>query len=113
MKQLTYFIHGYVVGLDHLSVQLETCSGKGELRKLAFKWNVAHLGGEIREKLKEKWDSLPKDAPFFSKLKHITGYYRQYSKQKAKEHMWEELSTRANLEIATANLHNDIYNIKK
>ena len=31
--------------------------------------------------------------------------------QKAKEFKWEELNIKANLEVATAELHNDIYNI--
>lgn len=64
------------------------------------------------EKLKEKWVSLPKDASFFYKLRHISRYNRQYSKQKAKEQRWEELSIRAKLEIAMASLDNDIYNIE-
>lgn len=44
---------------------------------------------------------------------HVTRFYRQYSKQKAKENKREELNARANLEIATASLHDDIYNVGK
>lgn len=35
-----------------------------------------------------------------------------YSKQKVKENRLEELSTKAKLEVATASLHDDIYNVK-
>lgn len=92
---------------------MELCIGEGEVRKSAFKWNVEHLKGETGTKLRDKWDSLPKDASFFYKLRHISMYFRQLSKQKAKEHRWEELSARAKLEVVTASLHNDIYNAEK
>lgn len=113
MKQLTYFIHGYLVGLDHSPVQMELCIGRSEARKSAFLRNVAHLKGENVAKLSEKWISLPKDMSFLYKLRHITRYYRQYSKQKVKENRWEEFSTKAKLEVATTSLHDDIYNVEK
>lgn len=56
---------------------------------------------------------MPNETSFLYKLRHITRYYRQFSKQNEKGHKWEELSTRAKLEVATASLHNVIYNIKK
>lgn len=64
------------------------------------------------DKLKEKLDNLPTKALFFHKLRHMTRLYRQFSKHKAEEHKREELNARANLEIATARLHEDIYNIE-
>lgn len=64
-------------------------------------------------KLREMWEKLPIDAPFFSKLRHITKYYRQFSKQRAKEYKKEELYARANLETTIARLHEDIYNEDK
>lgn len=39
-------------------------------------------------------------------------FYRQFSKQKANEHKKEELNARASLEVATSQLHDDIYNEK-
>lgn len=114
IKHSTYFIHGYLVGSNHLPVQIELCIGRSEAWKSAFKWNVAHLKWEIEAKLSEKCISLPKDVSFLYKLRHITRYYRQYSKQKAKKkHKWEELNTRAKLKVAMASLHNDIYNVGK
>ena len=71
-----YFIHGYPVGSDHAPVQLESNIGSGETRKLAFKWNIAHLKGETTTKLHEIWERLPRDAAFFSILRHITRFYR-------------------------------------
>ena len=63
--------------------------------------------------LKEKWDSLPSDALFFSRLRYISIFYRKLSKHIAKEHKMAELNTRENPEIATTNLHDDIYNVNK
>lgn len=63
--------------------------------------------------MNEKWISLPNDVYFLYKLRHITRFYRQYNKQKAKEHKLEELSTRAKLKVATASLHNNICNVGK
>ena len=60
-------------------------------------------------KLEEIWEGMPRDATFFAKLRHVTRFYRQFSKQKAKEHRREELNARANLETAIARLHDDIY----
>ena len=82
----------------------------GETRKTAFKWNVTYLKGEFSSKIKEKWEGLPANAIFFFKLRHISRLYRQLSKNKAKEHKRIELNARANLEVATAKLHDDIYN---
>ena len=110
ITQKAYFIHGYPVGSDHSLVQVEMSIGSGELRKTSFKWNVSYLKGEFAGQLREKWESLPRDATFFQKLRHITRLYRQFSKWKAKEHKREELNTRANLEVATAQLHDDMYN---
>ena len=111
IKQMAYYIHGYSMGLDHSPVQMEICIGSGEVRRAAFKWNVSYMEGEFATQLKEKWASLPIDASFFQKLRQITRLYRQFSKHKAKEHKREELNARANIEIATAKLHEDIYNV--
>ena len=64
-------------------------------------------------KLRELWERLLGDATFFSKLRHITRYYRQFSKQMAKEYKREELYARADLETAMARLHKDIYDRDK
>ena len=93
-------------------MQLEIGIGSGEIRHTPFKWNVAYLKGEFAGQLREKWESLPTDATFFQKLRHITRLYRQFSKWKAKEHKREELNARANLEVATGQLHDDIYNVE-
>ena len=112
IKQTAYYIHGYSMGSDHSPVQIEICIGSGEVRRAAFKWNVSYMEGEFATQLKEKWASLPIDASFFQKLRQITRLYRQFSKHKAKEHKREELNARANIEIATAKLHEDIYNVE-
>ena len=65
---------------------------------------------ELARKIKEKWKGLPANVTFFSKLRHISRIYRQFNKSKAKEHKREELNARANLELAIAKLHDDIYN---
>ena len=75
-----YFIHGYPVGSDHALVQNELSIGSGEVRKLTFKWNVAHLKGETITKIQELWEKLPTEATFFSKLRHVTKIYRQFIK---------------------------------
>jgi exonuclease III len=109
INHTAYFIHGYMVGSDHSPVQIEVSIGSGEVRKTTYKWNVSHLK-EFAGKMTEKWDSLPIEATFFQKLRHISRFYRQFSKQKAREYRKEELNARANLEVATAKLHDDIHN---
>lgn len=68
LNQKAYFIHGYSVGSDHSSVQVEVSIGSGEVRKTACKWNVTYLKEEFADKLKENWDNLPTKAFFFHKL---------------------------------------------
>lgn len=94
-------------------MQLEIGIGSEEIRMSAFKWNVTYLKEELVGILREKWDNFPREATFFHKLRLISRFYRQYSKQKAKEYKKEELNARAKLELATANLHEDIYNEEK
>lgn len=111
IHQKAYFIHGYPVGLDHSPVQLEISIGNHEVRRTNFKWNVLHLQGKIIDMIQERWNRCPAYATFFYKLWHITKFFRQMSKQKAKDFKREELNTRANLELVTATLHEDMYNI--
>ena len=108
-----YFIHGYAVGSDHTPVHIEVNISGGEERKGAFKWNTAHLKGELKGKLEERWVSLPEDANFFYKLRNISRFYRQVCKQKAKENRRIELDTKAKLEVAMANLHEDVNSFEK
>ena len=107
---MAYFIHGYSVGSDNAPVQMELRIGSGETRKTTFKWNVTYLKGEFSGKLKKKWEGLPANATFFFKLRQISRLYRQLSKNKARKHKREELNARANLEVVTAKLHDDVYN---
>ena len=109
----TYFIHGYSVGSDHSPVQIELNIENGEVRKSTFKMNISHLQGEICDTLSECWNKLLGDTSFFSKIRYISRMYRQESKKIARGNKREELDTRANLEIAVANLHEDIYNADK
>ena len=109
----SYFIHGHSVGSDHSPVQIEIGIGDGELRKSTYKWNVDHLKDEACELLKECWKKLPEANSFFSKLRHISKVFRQFSKRKAREYKKKELDTRAKLEVAVATLHEDVYNIDK
>ena len=111
MRLFSFFIHGHVVDSDHVPVQIELHVGQEKVRKFSYKWNIAHLGGEIGEMLREKWDSLPRDASFFFNIRNITRFYRQHCLQKAKKYKWEELNIKANLEVATTELQNEIYNI--
>ena len=53
---------------------------------------------------------MPEVATFFTKLRYVTRFYMQFSKQKTKEQKMEELYARANLETAIARLHEDIHN---
>lgn len=110
IHQKKYFIHGYKVGLDHTLVQIEISFGKKEARNMAFKWNVSYLRGEIIDLLEERWKRCPNDASFFYKLRHITRLYRQISKQKARDFKKKKLDTGADLEKATAEMHEDVYN---
>lgn len=57
-----------------------------------------------------RWYRLPDDASFFFKLRQITCFFRQHSKQRAKENKKEELDIKAKLEIATTQLHHNMYN---
>lgn len=111
--QTAYYIHGHSVGSDHSPVQLELSIGSKEVMKSIFKWNVAHLQGEMIDMLRDKWNGCSEGASFFYKLMQITRIYRFVSKQKAKEFKKEELDTRASLEVATALLHEDVYNEDK
>ena len=101
------------VGSDHSLIQLEISIGTSEVRDLAFKWNAAHLEGEIADLLRDKWAGLPAHTSFFSKLRTISRLYRQVSKAKAKDFKMLELDTKAKLETTTFNLHEDPYNICK
>ena len=56
---------------------------------------------------------MPKDATFFYKLRNLTRFYRQASKQKTMLNRKLELDILAKLEIASANLHKDINNFEK
>ena len=71
------------MGSDHSSVQVELHIEQEKVRRSSYKWNVAHLGGEIGERLRKRWERFPKDASFFFKLKNIT---RLYCLQKTKEY---------------------------
>ena len=57
---------------------------------------------------------LPEEA-FTCKIKlwHMSRFYAQLSKQHTKAYRKEEVDTRARLEVATTNLHEDIYSIHK
>lgn len=57
------------------------------------------------DELRESWASLLEDASFFFKLKHIYRFYKKNSNKQAKAIMKEDLNTRANVELATATLH--------
>ena len=111
MGLFSYFIHGHAVGSDHAPVQIKLHIEQGEVRRSFYKWNVAHLGREIGEWLRERWNSLPRNASFFFKFRNITRFYRHHCLQKTKEYKWKELNIKANLKVATTELHNDIYNI--
>ena len=49
-----YFIHGYSVGSNHVPIQIELTIGNGEVRKLALKWNIALLKGDMTTKISGK-----------------------------------------------------------
>ena len=57
--------------------------------------------------------SLPEDANFFHKLRNISRFYRQACKQKTKKNRRLELDTKAKLEVAIANLHEDVNSFEK
>ena len=108
-----YFIHGCSVGWNHSPVQLEISTKNEDVRNTAFKWNVSYLQGDNIDMIEEKWNRCLRDAIFFYKLRQITRFYKQMSKQEAKEFQRDELDTRANLERAIAVLHEDVYNEAK
>lgn len=98
------------MGSDYAPVQVKLHIGQEKVRRSSYKWNIAHLGEEIGEKLSERYDRLPRDVSFFFKLRNIIRLYRQHCLQKTKDYKWEELNIKANLEVVTTKLHNDIYN---
>lgn len=53
------------------------------------------------------------EASFLIKLRYVSRFYRQLSQERAEAYKKEELDTRAKLEVATKNLHEDIYNVVK
>ena len=65
--------------------------------KFAFKWNVAHLQWNVGNQHMDKWVVLPEENSFFSKLKHVSRFYRELCKDKARESKKEELDLRAKL----------------
>jgi hypothetical protein len=67
----------------------------------------------LQQNLRNKWVSLPRETLFLHKMRHITRFYKQFNKQKTKEHKMEELNAMASLEIATTRLQEDIYNVEK
>lgn len=94
-------------------MHLELDIGSGEGSKSVFKWNVSYLKGEIIAKIKERWKDMPVDAIFFYKLRNMARFYRQASKQETMVNRIMELDTLAKLEIATANIYEDINNFQK
>ena len=60
-----------------------------------------------------RWTSLPENTSSFHKLKDIKRFYRHHSKTKTKKIRKVELDTKANLELATATLHEDVYVVVK
>lgn len=60
-----------------------------------------------------RWASMLEEASFFFKLRHISRFYRQFSKKMAREFRQDELDTRANLEVAMTTLHDDVNNFEK
>lgn len=74
---------------------------------------MVYLKGELLENLREKWDNIPKEAFFFISSCSHSCFSLRFSKQKAKKYKRMELNTRAKLEIAITNLHEDIYNKQK
>lgn len=84
-KLKDYYIHGYSVGSDHSPVQIEINIGKERIKRTTFKWNTSHLSEDFIYELRTRWDRLSDDASFFFKLKHITRFFRQHSKQRAKK----------------------------
>ena len=109
----TYFIHGYSISLDHTLMHLELYIRSGEERKTTFKWNMAHLKRELRGRLEERWNGMPEDTNFVHKLRNISRFFRQACKQKAKYNRRIELDTKARLEVAMANLHEDVHSFGK
>ena len=87
-----YYIHGYSVGSDHSTVQIEINIGSRDVRTSKFKWKVIHLKSEISDFLSDKWAGLPTQTSFFSKLRIISRIYRQASKRKAREIMKLDLT---------------------
>ena len=73
---------------------------------------MTYLKAEFSVKVKEKRGNFHVEATLFHKLWHIIRLFRQFSKPKTKEHKREELNARVNLEVATARLHDDIYNVE-
>ena len=73
---MAYYSHEYTVGSDHSSIQMEICIGNSEVRRLAFKWNIGHMKGEISNWLKEIWTSFPAQASFFYKLRVVSKLFR-------------------------------------
>lgn len=61
---------------------MELNIGSGEGRKSAFKWNVFYFKGKTTEKLKERWEALPKEAAFFFQLRNIARLYSQLTNSK-------------------------------
>ena len=94
-------------------MQLEVYVGEEGGRKSSFKWNISHLKGETTMALRDRWESITGENSFFQKLRNVTRFFRQLSIVKAKEFRKTELDARANLQIAIATLHDDIYNIDK
>ena len=113
IRCLAYFIHGYTVGSDHAPVQLELAIGEEGTRNSAYKWNLTYLDGEMSDALGLRWTSLPENTSFFHKLRDIKKFYMQHSKTKAREFRKVELDTKPNLELATATLHEDMYDVDK
>ena len=113
IRCLAYFIHGYTVGSDHAPVQLELAIGEEGTRNSAYKWNLTYLDGEMSDALGLRWTSLPENTSFFHKLRDIKRFYMQHSKTKAREFRKVELDTKPNLELATATLHEDMYDVDK
>lgn len=79
----TYSIYGNSLGSYHFPIKIEINMGKEEERKTSYKWNASHLKySTLISKIKERWESLPKDMPFLGELRHVSRLHKWFSKKK-------------------------------
>ena len=106
LKILSYRILGGCAISDHLPVVMQVNLASGPTSPRYWKMNSRFIQ-ETSEEVKRIWLAQPPNATFFTKLRKVIHFYREYSKKKAEERRAAEIDLRQRLSVAHGKLQED------